>query len=162
MDSKKSKAEIRTIIKNKIPKEINEHSVHLEKSIRNESKKLSKSILYIKSTDKLVSEYAEKNSSLPSEFQWLQDNFYLAERAGKLTLTTLKEIRKLPVLSNGYSRLHEFTNIFVTGTCCDINEDSVSEFLDLLQQETILEEKELNYFVPYVTFSMITYLKGLC
>ena len=109
-----------------------------------------------------VQREVEKLSHLPEAYEWLLDNWYLAQREGVSAATELREAKRLRSVQNGGAMIVELASALVRSGLGDVAKERCEIFLTGFQQSRVLSRQELAIFVPSVKGALIDELCSLC
>jgi len=94
--------------------------------------------------------------------EWLMDNRYLAEREGRSAAAELKNATGLPKnAKTGRAAAAEAAASLIRAGRGAVTEERLALFLDAYQEETVLSERELALFVPFLKAELVLFLAAL-
>ncbi|MBR7081558.1 MAG: hypothetical protein IKI49_02470 [Oscillospiraceae bacterium] len=126
------------------------------------AKGMRRGLSTIKDTDRRYSDSGGKNEVQPREIEWLQDNWYLAEKLGGLAIKEFSEAERLPAADAERALITAAAEAYVRYENGAVSEKTMLAYLDAFQSETVLCERELCLFAPALVAALIGYIADIC
>lgn len=127
------------------------------------ARKASLDLSFIKSATERVSKLSSEKNKVSKAYEWLLDNWYLAEREGKNAILNLRGAGTLPA-TNGTRRtavIAEAAWGLIIAGYGELTSERIEIFLDEFQNEYIFSEKELYNFPEALKCALVAFLAQL-
>lgn len=101
------------------------------------------------------------DAGMPQAYEWLLDNWYLAQREGLAAAIELKNAGRLQAVE-GKAMIYELCSALVHSGQGEITRTRCELFLTGFQRSRVLSRRELSLFVPALRAALISMLHSLC
>ncbi|MCL2409054.1 MAG: hypothetical protein FWC96_05495 [Oscillospiraceae bacterium] len=121
-----------------------------------------KTLDFIDAARRQGTKYVRDHISIPRDIEWLLDNWYIAEREGKVALADIRKFHSLPGVTKKRLRVSAAAQAFVISGRCKITGERLYAFLNAFQTSMHLSEDELHAFIPALRLELINALAEEC
>ncbi|MDL2274187.1 hypothetical protein LJC34_06580, partial [Oscillospiraceae bacterium OttesenSCG-928-G22] len=132
-------------------------------SIRPFRNELLRAIRDIKTSFDHMSQGAKSLIRIPKEFEWLLDNWYMAEREGKSVYLSLRGTGRFELSKDsGKPAVFDLAAAFLRSEHNIVDEARIAAFLEGTQRARVFSEKELWLLLPFLKAALLFELRALC
>ncbi|MCL2567857.1 MAG: hypothetical protein FWE12_00250 [Oscillospiraceae bacterium] len=114
----------------------------------------------LKNQHKKAAAYAAESGNLPGEVEWFLDNWYIAEREGKVAAIHFQSARHLRRVNGGVLLL-VLTKALVESADGAVTPAHIRAFFEGVQTARPLDEQEISLLIPAITAALLLRLKTL-
>ena len=103
-----------------------------------------------------------RTNKIPQDMEWLLDNWYIAEREGKVAAGSMRYAGKVRATKSGQAVITTLARELVLCGVGELDVERIGLFLDGVQSVLILEEKETVLLIPALKMSLVTVIRETC
>ena len=122
---------------------------------------LSRQLREIREVHDRLQRRVSGDTGIPQAYEWLLDNWYLAQQEGLSAAIELKNAGRLRAVG-GRALIYELCSALVQSGQGEITRARCELFLTGFQRTMVLSRRELSLFVPALRAALISMLHSLC